>query len=115
MRRTSLRSTSRVGPRSRWWNAPVRQASGEIVVIDDSGEVVKNTSQDQLVDVLTSEAEHATLDSPVPLFMEGSVGVVKDIRQEQTDEETLSVQQLEMMEQLSAAAAARRSFCGLVC
>ena len=90
-------------------DVPVRQASGEIVVIDDSGEVVKNTSQDQLVDVLTSEAEHETLDSPVPQFMEGSVGVVKDIRQDQTDEETLSVQQLEIMEQLSAAAEAREA------
>ena len=28
-------------------DVPVRQASGEIVVIDDSGEVVTNTSQDQ--------------------------------------------------------------------
>ena len=48
-------------------------------------------------------------DSPVPQFMEGSVGVVKDTRQEQTDEETLSVQQLETMEQLSAAAEAREA------
>ena len=72
-------------------------------------EVAKKTSQDQLVDVLTSEAEHVTLDSPVPRFMEGSVGVVKDIGQEQTDEETLSVQQLEIMEQLSAAAEAREA------
>ena len=48
--------------------------------------------------MLTPEAEGETLDSPVPQFMEGSVGVVKDIRQEQTDEETLSVQQLEIMD-----------------
>ena len=46
--------------------------------------------------------------------MEGSVGVVKDIRQEQTDEETLSVQQLEIMEQLSAAAEAREAARGEV-
>ena len=45
-------------------DVPVRQASGAMVVNDDSGEVVKNTSQDQLVDVLASEAEHETLDSP---------------------------------------------------
>ena len=50
-------------------DVPVLQASGEIMVIDDSGEVVKNTSQDQLVDVLTPEAEDETLDSPVPQFM----------------------------------------------
>ena len=90
-------------------DVPVRQTSGDIVVIADSGKVVKNTSQDQLVDVLTLEAEDETLDSPVPQFMEGSVGVVKDIRQEQTDEETLSVQQLEIMELLSAAAEAREA------
>ena len=58
---------------------------------------------------LRPEAEHEALDSPVPQCMEGSVGVVKDIRQKQTDEETLSVQQLEIMEQLSAAAEAREA------
>ena len=89
--------------------SPVRQASGAIVVIDDSVEVVKNTSQDQLVDVLTPEGKDETLDRPVPQFMEGSVGVVKDMRQEQTDEVTLSVQQLVIMEQLFAAAEAREA------